>query len=401
MKRKDLPEAVLVKLDEIRKERGIYAEVKLARKGIYYVYQGRSGYDHKRKKFIKNTTYIGRIATDGTFIEPKHIREPALDYISRHLPFRVNEAYEALKNRYENVFIKRIEDNSFYIYKKSKDKEEFIGRISETGGFTPAEQKEVKENDSDLMLLQCLSMNSRMKYKRMAEIAGLKNEHEAYSRVKSLVKRLDIRYTAEIDLKKLGYSIFFLFIRFKGTLPGMDVLREVFEGNSKIQFAAVTKGKYDIIAYLVDEDSFAAMNSFWDFINSSSLRGFKMRLNIVPFFTSYGFIPLREEFFNDVLSKRVYKKKRGTEKKDEIFQREFVLLKELAKDSSVDFVEIDKRYNLNKGSSNYTFKKLIESCVILNSTITLDNLPIRYVKIITFSINNPKKLSDTRGNLLS
>lgn len=402
MKRRNLPEAVLVKLDEIRKERGIYAEVKLHRKGMYYVYQGRSGYDHKRKRFIKTTTYIGRITADGSFIEPKHVREPALDYISRHLPYRINEAYAELENRYGSIFIKKIEDNSFYIYRKRQDKEEFIGTIGESGSFSPVEHKEVKESSSDLMLLQCLSMNSRMKYKRMAEIAGLKSEHEAYSQVKSLVKRLDIRYTASVDIYKMGYSPLIIFIKFRNGRPKTEELREVFENHPNIQFVALTEGKFDAIAYMIhastDPDFWEAVEPIF---SSKIFKTHDSEVTVSPFYIDYGFIPLREIFFDRVLKEKVWHKKKGVKRTNELLEREWAVLKEVVVNGGIDFSEIDKKYELGKGAALYTFSKLKDNDTIFLETININGLRYRYVKVMLISFVNMSKFLETRDNLIA
>ena len=400
MKMKNLPEAVLVKLDEIRKERGIYAEIKLHRKSMYYVYWGRSGYDHKRKRFIKTTTYIGRITADGIFIEPKHVREPALEYISRHLPYRINEAYAELGNRYGSVYIKKIEEGSVYIYRKTQGRDEFLGIIGESGSFSPAEHKEVKESSSDLMLLQCLSMNSRMKYKRMAEIAGLRSEQEAYSRVKSLVRRLDIRYTTDIDVRKLGYSPFMLFIKFKEGKPKTEDLKEVLESHPKVQFAALTEGKFDVIVYIT-EDTSNLHDIVYQIFSDPRVKEYDAEFTISPFYIDYGFIPLRDLFFDRVLTEKVWHKKRGEKRTTELLERERVVMREIVVNGEIDFAEIDKKHGLGHGAAQYTFRKLKEDGVIVRETINVTGLSYRYVRAVIVNILNIDRFRDTRDSFLA
>ncbi|MGI0060192.1 MAG: hypothetical protein ACREBJ_10545 [Nitrosotalea sp.] len=77
------------------------------------------------------------------------------------------------------------------------------------------------------------------------------------------------------------------------------------------------------------------------------------------------------------------------------------MLRELDKNGKIDFTEIDKRYNFDRGRSQYTFYKLKETGVIKRITISMRKLPIKYIGIVFKTIVNGSKFREGRQNSIS
>ena len=399
MKRKELPERVLQKIDQIREERKIYADVKFMKNGVYYAYRGFMRWDPARNKHVSASKYLGRITENGEFIEARRRNSSILGLIMKSAPIRMKQEFGRLSSLYGNLEIQKIEDDKLYLAVKKPKGMEFIGTIDEYGRYDPAKKEMPKEEEKDLLLLQCLSMDSRISYKKMAKIAGLKDEHEAYSKVKSLVKRLAIHYTADIDIRKFNYSPFMLFVKFKNGKPKTEDLKSVLAGNPKVQFASLTEGKYDAVAYIIDE-SFMIYSTLVDIFTDQRLELYGMDLTITPFYIGYGFIPLRDVFFDNVLIEKVWKKKRNEKHTTELLERERIVLREIVINGGIDFAEIDKRYNLGHGAAHYTFRKLKQNGFIYRETINMKGIAYRYIRAVIVNTVNMRKFTDSRDSLL-
>lgn len=364
------------------------------------------------------------------------------------LPKKVEEAFQGLKGRYTHIYLKSINQN-YYVYKqtfewqpdtkKSKTISEYIGRITLDGNFikrltsykdelakaqaliasrggeiTWNKNKESEEHaqsypkhdirvkDTDLKVLMALSMNARMSIHKLAEFADL-NEQTAYSRVKTLENKFGIQYISEINAEAMGFTTYLIFIKFENTPPSADNLAKAFQAEPKVQLAAIVKGDYDAIAYLLDENSEKAEDTLWKIMSETQLSSYNAKWYMVPLGQVYSFIPLREEFIDKVIGQQQWHRTKSamTQTKKSVMKREFILLKEMNKDSSVDFSEIDNDYGLGRGASRYTYQRLLEEGTIIRPTITMNTIPLRYIGILLVETLNPKKVSETRANLLS
>ena len=368
------------------------------------------------------------------------------------VPDKVQETFSRLKESVDYVIVLRKINDHFYVYKASsrwdkkekrvKSSQQYIGRITEHGAFIkraeeyeksalerarilleahgatvdfPGEKdsrsKEINtatENSSeedigevDKKILMCLSMNSRMPMSKLARIVGI-SEQNAYYRVKALEKRFGIKYILEINPEKFGYSSYLLLIKFLEAVPSIEEVKKLFEYNYKIQFLAITKGEYDIMAYLLDVSSTEVTDMLIQLFFKTELKNFKARLNLMPYSMVYSFIPLRDIFIENALKNLVWRKTRHSQisKPEKLRYREFLILKELNLDGSANFSEIDKKYKLSRGTAGYTYQNLSEDGVIIRSTITMVNLPMKYLGVIFIEDIYGKLVEETRYKLL-
>ena len=264
---------------------------------------------------------------------------------------------------------------------------------------TDSPNEEISEVDKKILM--CLSMNSRMPMSKLAGIVGI-SEQNAYYRVKALEKRFGIKYILEINTEKLGYSSYLFLIKFLESIPPIEELKKLFEDNYKIQFVAVTKGEYDIMAYMLDVSSTDVINILAELLLKTELGNYKARWNLIPYAMAYSFVPLRDNFIENALKSLVWKRtKQGLiTKYVNLRYREFLILKELNLDSSLGFPEIDKKYGLNKGTSRYVYQELLREGIIIRPTTTLTNLSIKYIGVIVIEDLYGKLIEETRHKIL-
>ncbi|MDE1823069.1 MAG: hypothetical protein KGI00_03025 [Candidatus Micrarchaeota archaeon] len=406
MQKGKLPAKVAAALEGLRGSRKAYVEVKYRKANAYYAFEATSRFDKGKGKPVKVTKYIGRILENGSFVEAKHRSESFVDYMSRFVPDSIKRELASVRMAHEGARIASIDDNGFQVYGSENGRERFLGTILENGAFAPAESEaqpaeRMSSTREDELLLTALSMNARMPFSRLAELSGL-NGQAAYSHVKSLEKRLGIGYMLEIDASRLKYMPFIILIKFEGERPSIDKFREFFAGEPKIQFAALTSGDYDVIAYMLEEDNFKAGETIWRLRNQSHMRVYRAVWYVSLFSQTYGYVPLREEFIDKVLRQRVWSrtKERPKPAEGELLKREFILLKEMNDNGNMDFTAIDAKHGLGRGSSQYTYHKLLQKGIIKRATIRMKNLPIRYSLATMIAFNNVSEFDETRMKLL-
>jgi len=104
----------------------------------------------------------------------------------------------------------------------------------------------------DMLILEELSRNSRSLLKDIAAKAGVSIQTIS-SRLGILKKKLRLKYTVELDLQKAGCSQqSFIRVNFReGAKPDAGQLRSIFSKTPFIQFAALTKGDFDLFLWTV------------------------------------------------------------------------------------------------------------------------------------------------------
>ncbi|MDE1852021.1 MAG: hypothetical protein KGH69_05050 [Candidatus Micrarchaeota archaeon] len=406
MRKGKLPQKVAAALEGLRRSRNAYVEVKYRKRNSFYAFEATSRFDKEKGKPVKMTKYIGRILDDGTFVEAKHRSESFVDYLSRFAPDRVKRELASVRITHESARIGSVDGNGFQVYATEGGKDRIIGTILENGTFVPAAQElqsasRMASSKEDEALLTALSMNARLPFSRLAEIAGI-SEQAAYSHVKSLEKKLGIRYMLEVDASKLRFMPFIIFIKFEGERPSIESFKEFFAKEPKIQFAALTSGEYDVMAYMLEEDNLQAGETIWRLRNQSHMRVYKAVWNVSFFSHTYGYVPLRDEFIDKVLQERVWTrtKERPKPAEGELLRREFILLKEMNSNGNMDFTAIDQKHGLGRGSSQYTYHKMIQKGIIKRATISMSSLPIRYSLAGLIAFNNVSEFDETRMKLL-
>lgn len=329
------------------------------------------------------------------------------------MPKEVRETFTGLKRSYTFFVALHVQNNKFYVYKQSTvwDKEsrkvrstsEYLGRIMPDGKFVEkvsgnavqrtagavVESKErvdasdVELSEIDTKLLTALSMNARPSLKFLSGFIGLKST-ATQRRVKLLEQRFDIGYIAEIDVEKLGYSKFIVTANFKDRIPLIEEIRNACESIPNVQLAALTKGVYDVVIYAYADSNLTMVEIMVEI--RSKLAKYPSEWNVSYFYESSNFVPLRSEFV-DLL-------------KGKLLKREYAVLKELNRNGTESFVEIDRKYGFDEGRSQFTYHKLKEKGIIKRITLSMGKPPLMYIGIMKLSIIEVDKFKKNRPKLL-
>ncbi|MEM3839173.1 MAG: AsnC family transcriptional regulator [Candidatus Micrarchaeaceae archaeon] len=363
-------------------------------------------------------------------------------------PKRIYEAFQSLKGQYDHIYLKCLNGN-YYVYRqtyewradqrKSRTISEYIGRITSSGAFVKrivsyknelekAEalivahggkiiwsdkdigekesvnvqaKQEIRLKDTDHKILMALSMNARMPITKLARFAGL-SKHAVYSRVKALKTKLGIKYKLEFNVEKLGYLRYLVLVKFESAVPALEEIAKVIAEEPQIQFAATTKGEYDIVMYIIDENPLKAYDNLIKLRQKEAFSKYKAFWTFTYFAQSYSFIPVRGIFIDQVLEERVWHRAREASRRHEgqLRQTEYMVLKELNEDSSRSFAYIDQKCKLNKGAARYTYNELIKNGIIERPTISMAKLPFKYIGILLVQNIDYKAITENRYKYL-
>jgi DNA-binding Lrp family transcriptional regulator len=348
-----VPEKILKEYNRLKGEYPFYVSLKRIN-GKYYLYKQLSRMDKETGKPKVTSTYLGRIADDGAFMK-KFASEADL----------VENA--------KSIIIA----NGGRVIMPDKLQED----IGAPAGV-PAPDAINKK------ILTILSMNARSSMAFIGSMVGLKPS-AVYSRVKQLEKDYKIKYTVELDLDKLGYHKSIVFVKFldKTKKPTVDEIRNATAGVPNVQLAVLLNGQYDLMIYLLakrNDDLSTMVNLVRD---SKHLSGYEMEWHISYFYGHYNFVPLRGEFIDMI--------------KGELKEREYYLLKEFNANSSMGFTEVDKKYGLEKGRTDYAYYGLKRSGVLIRPTISMQNNGVSYIGLVCITITKADKFVKNRKLMLS
>jgi DNA-binding Lrp family transcriptional regulator len=259
--------------------------------------------------------------------------------------------------------------------------------------------KEEANVEIDSKILTILSMNGRATLDFIGKHVGL-SKHPTYRRIKRLEENYGIKYIAEIDVSKFGYLGYMAFVKFRDKIPTLIDIHKVLEKEPRIQLVLLTSGEYDLIIYFLSDDPRDVAYFIFKLRGEGILASYPSDWYLTPHYTA-NFIPLRDEFF-ELLKKSIWHRSKTTKRptSKDLLEREYILLKELNKNGSASFTDIDEKYKLGKGASRYTYYKLKERGILRRMTISMQNLSVKYHVIFFTSSFYGTKFSKTRPNLL-
>ncbi len=305
---------------------------------------------------------------------------------------------EARRSRKVSIYKGKIsEEGMFTAVRRHKRSRQALGVAAEPNGRQAAlsaqaelhaEEPRMRESSKkyENTLLTALSMNGRISLPVLSEMVGLSVNATAWQ-VASLEKRYGIRYLPEIDVGKFGYMPFLITVKFSESVPSSDRLKEILEKEPRIQLAALTTGDFDLIVYLLARTNAEAIAAV--IFARTALSEFESVWSTVSLNEVYGFIPVRNEFIGLL------------KEKGELLERESAVLEELNTDGSIEFVEIDKRHSFDRGRAQYSYHKLRNEGKIRRITMTMQNLPVKYVGVIMVNMVNRRLFGINKIKLLT
>ena len=324
------------------------------------------------------------------------------------LPDAVQKTFAQLRLEYPFYIVLSKINGGFYVYrshtwwdkelKKVRAKTVYLGRIEEDGKFVKKIEQpqpspvypiaDYKLDKVDETLLTYLSMNCRYPISKIAKTLGL-STNVLVRRKQNLERRFGIRYLASINYLKLGYSTYLIFVNFKDRKPVMEDLKEALKDEPHIQLALSAQGSYDLVLYLLVENSAVLNSVVFQLRNNERLKDYESIWTAVVFDQAYGYVPLRDRFF-DLLEKNVWHRSKTGPRpaSDSLMQREFLVLRELNTDGGKPFSDIEKKYNLGHGTCRYVFDKLKEKELLWRSTLTMEGYNVKYQAMILATVIN-------------
>jgi len=360
---KNLPERVLAAFEELKKEYSPHLQLKRA-SGAYIVYEKRSKWSSREGVYKNSLEYIARILEDGLVVPARHrvIKKSDIEGIIERKAIREKVMLSEMENQIE------------------------------------AGQQEVGRYESTI--LTNLSMNGRMPIKNIAERLGLKTT-AAFHQIKKVEAKYGIKYIAELSAEKLGFQTFVALVKFLDDTPSIEVIKQALESILEIQLVTSTSGEYNLFVYFYAESNHSVAQLIHRIRTKTPLKDYQAEWYITPFFDSYGFISIRDIFFN-LLKEKVWRRTKEQPRPllNQITEREYMLLKSLTNDGNANFTDIDTLNNLERGASRYIFERLKEKSIIKRITITLSKSSVKYNAIIFAKIIDGAQFDLSRKNLL-
>ena len=363
----DIPEKIKRTFEALKIAYGSYIELKHLNKR-FCVFEATSRYDAEAGRSKKISHYLGWITDDGLMVPAKQRNKP-----------------ESLRVIEEN-YIEKISNLNQKLEYESKNSKNF--HIAPNGTI----------NGHDIKLITALSMNSRIPYKILSKITKIPIKNLPYI-IKRAESEFGIKYTEEINVINLGFSKYFILVKFIDAMPSPSGLKNALESEDRVQLAILTKGIYDMIVYCVAENNEVLANMLDRIRKSNQLINIQSEWRVTPVEEDYGFVPIRENFFN-IIKERVWHRTKEHPKpsKSDIRHREYAVLKEFNVNSRISFAEIDKKYQMPNGSAKNAYERLSgeEANVILRPTISIQKPNMKYNGIIMIDILNKAQFLDTR-----
>jgi DNA-binding Lrp family transcriptional regulator len=332
------------------------------------------------------------------------------------LPKKVSETLETLKKKYNIKLTIARSKNNYYVYqynvwvnpitgRKDVIKMMYIGSIHLNGEFAPAQRrKNINFEESieaskrlqffnsfskkEVLVLRNLSMNARMPLNALAKRINSKSSTVAKI-IDYLEGKLGLHYFAQLNLKKLGFLRYIIFIKFENEKPSIEEIRKTFENDPRVLLVAMLNGQYDLMVYICLENNIPIMDFIYTW-RKNKLANYKAKWFITPFSQTYGGAIIREPFF-ELLKERVWHRTKEQPHKFpwQLSKSEYKVLKDLSINGRISFKELALKNGLsNSTASSYILNKLKERDIIQRITLNMSNLPLRYYVIFNIEIKD-------------
>lgn len=192
--------------------------------------------------------------------------------------------------------------------------------------------------------------------------------------------------------------------KFLDQKPTYEMVLEATSKNPKVQLVLSTKGIYDLLIFCLAENNDMVVNILNEIRDSETLKYVKSEWYVTSIHSEYGFLPLRQEFF-DILKDKLTN---NSISKDNLSThnlkfKEYALLYELNINSRREFKSLDQKYNLPIGSSKKAYNDMIDKGkenIILRPTIIIKNASKKYDAILVAKIIDRAEFIKSKRNLL-
>jgi len=308
------------------------------------------------------------------------------------------------RKRYVQYYLGKIEKNGKFVkryrkmgkYKAATFSEYLRARFG--SDIDRALNKFLYPDPETLAILQALSMNSRSHVAEIAKQTGIPASTVSY-KLQKIIETYQIRKTVEIRPDTFGFTRFLVTVRFLTTMkPKQEEIKALLEKEPRVQLVLAMTGYYDLAIYIVAESTEALENIIYGMRSSKEFAPYPAAWNVSYIIEPVGwFVPLRNEFFEQLVKQRVWHRTKETPRKlqGQLTVAEYTVLAEMNKDAGQEFKEIELRNKLNEGSASYTYDKLLSNKTIERATIIMQRLPAKYFAFLYVVQNDIGKFNRT------
>lgn len=217
----------------------------------------------------------------------------------------------------------------------------------------------------DKIILRELSNDSRATLEHLAKVAKC-SRATVVKKLARLEKELDIKYTLEIDVDKLGpneHHVLFMKFRKK---PKADALIELFKNDRRVHSMYMCEGDYDLIMYVMEKDPIEYIKC--ETRIGSALSDFGTDINNSCFvLASFGYMPFTDVFVDDI------------DEGIKITETDKKILKMLNQNSRIGYSEISGAIGSNDDTVRYRVFRLQKLGIIRRFTIAIQKPPQNYI----------------------
>ncbi len=259
----------------------------------------------------------------------------------------------------------------------------------------------MKVDSFDLEILNQLDLDARQSYSQIGKVIR-RSKQFVGNRIKTLQeKKILLGYNLDINLRQIGYTIFSLFIQFRG----LDKIKEekimTYLRNSKnVGFCIKTLGTWDLFISVRAEniaDFYNFLESFHKFCTNSIK---KESINLEVKGTSTNLKILDK---NGKLEKCI-SKTTGVQEKSELNELETKIFRELKSQPLISYLNLAKKYNKSYETIKNTIRKIKEKKIIKTTRAIIDTEKLgynRYLFLIELSLSSKNKIEEIQNYLVN
>ena len=260
-----VPRAIAEKFGQLKREYPFYI-VLTSKNGHYYVYRHQGIYEKRTRKVRSLRTYLGRIAPSGEFLKRAVLATNDI------------EKAKAIIIAHGGKVVLPEENPTILL-----------------GG-------EVKE-PYERQILTLLSTDARMGVSEISKQIGL-SYATTLSKIKKLEEKYGIKYTIEYGfLDKFNLHRFFAIAKFINKVPDAQEVKKLMESEPRVQLALWTVGEYNLFLFMLASTPKETEDLVYKLRSSPALSDYPANWYSSYFAHGYGYIPLRDEFFELIKDK--------------------------------------------------------------------------------------------------
>ncbi len=218
-------------------------------------------------------------------------------------------------------------------------------------------------------LMRELSQNSRQSFNGLGKKLGVSGS-TVKRRLSKLEKEYGIKYVLEIDTEALGLVANHIILVKLKKVPPIQLLQKIFKKYPEAQYAALTKGDFDLFIYAsASNHEDLSRWAHWTRQQLSEYVEYWGPTNVIG--NWFGFFPLRDEMINKL----------------SISESKKTILKLLNRNARTSLKELSNNVGLSMPTTQYHLKQLMKSKYVKRFTIVMTKPPKNVQYIVTWGYN--------------